>query len=73
MKILKRGVGMVSAAASARSKDAYMSLGRNEPCHCGSGKKKRKRGPDGAFIAGSDFLMDGSVTASYFYGDLAPK
>jgi len=29
-------------------------------------------GPDGAFITGSDFLMDGGVTASYFYGDLAP-
>ena len=29
-------------------------------------------GPDGAFITGSDFLMDGGVTASYWYGDLAP-
>ena len=29
-------------------------------------------GPDGAFITGSDFLMDGGVTASYFFGDLAP-
>ena len=29
-------------------------------------------GSDGAFITGSDFLMDGGVTASYFYGDLAP-
>ncbi len=28
---------------------------------------------DGAFITGSDFLMDGGVTASYFYGELAPK
>lgn len=28
-------------------------------------------GPDGAFITGSDFLMDGGVTASYWYGDLA--
>ena len=27
----------------------------------------------GAFIAGSDFLMDGGVTASYWYGDLSPK
>ena len=27
-------------------------------------------GPDGAFITGSDFLMDGGVTASYFYGEL---
>jgi len=30
-------------------------------------------GADGAFITGSDFLMDGGVTASYFYGELAPK
>jgi NAD(P)-dependent dehydrogenase (short-subunit alcohol dehydrogenase family) len=30
-------------------------------------------GPDGAFITGSDFLMDGGVTASWFYGDLAPQ
>src|SRR5271165_737899 len=30
-------------------------------------------GSDGAFITGSDFLMDGGVTASYWYGDLAPK
>jgi NAD(P)-dependent dehydrogenase (short-subunit alcohol dehydrogenase family) len=29
-------------------------------------------GPDGTFITGSDFLMDGGVTASYFYGELAP-
>jgi hypothetical protein len=28
-------------------------------------------GPDGAFISGSDFLMDGGVTASYFFGELA--
>lgn len=27
----------------------------------------------GAFITGSDFLMDGGVTASYWYGDLSPK
>ena len=26
---------------------------------------------DGAFITGSDFLMDGGVTAAYFYGSLA--
>jgi NAD(P)-dependent dehydrogenase (short-subunit alcohol dehydrogenase family) len=29
-------------------------------------------GPDGAFITGSDFLMDGGVTAAYRFGDLAP-
>ncbi len=30
-------------------------------------------GADGAFITGSDFLMDGGVTASYFFGELAPQ
>jgi NAD(P)-dependent dehydrogenase (short-subunit alcohol dehydrogenase family) len=30
-------------------------------------------GSDGAFITGSDFLMDGGVTASYFFGELAPR
>ena len=29
-------------------------------------------GQEGAFITGSDFLMDGGVTASYWFGDLAP-
>jgi NAD(P)-dependent dehydrogenase (short-subunit alcohol dehydrogenase family) len=30
-------------------------------------------GPEGSFITGSDFLMDGGVTASYWFGELAPK
>ena len=30
-------------------------------------------GPDGGFITGSDFLMDGGVTAAYWYGALAPQ
>ena len=30
-------------------------------------------GADGTFITGSDFLMDGGVTASYRFGELAPK
>jgi NAD(P)-dependent dehydrogenase (short-subunit alcohol dehydrogenase family) len=30
-------------------------------------------GPDGGFITGSDFLMDGGVTACYWYGELAPQ
>lgn len=30
-------------------------------------------GSDGTFITGSDFLMDGGVTAAYWYGELAPK
>lgn len=29
-------------------------------------------GPDGSFITGSDFLMDGGVTAAYRFGALAP-
>jgi hypothetical protein len=29
-------------------------------------------GADGACITGSDFLMDGGVTAEYWYGELAP-
>jgi hypothetical protein len=27
-------------------------------------------GPDGGFIIGSDFLMDGGVTAAYWYGEI---
>jgi NAD(P)-dependent dehydrogenase (short-subunit alcohol dehydrogenase family) len=30
-------------------------------------------GEEGGFITGSDFLMDGGVTAAYWYGELAPK
>lgn len=30
-------------------------------------------GRDGSFITGSDVLMDGGVTAAYWYGELAPK
>lgn len=30
-------------------------------------------GADGAFITGSDILMDGGVTSSYWYGELAPQ
>jgi NAD(P)-dependent dehydrogenase (short-subunit alcohol dehydrogenase family) len=30
-------------------------------------------GADGAFITGSDFLMDGGVTATYWYGEMAPQ
>lgn len=29
--------------------------------------------PMGAFVTGSDFLMDGGATASYFYGPLKPQ
>ena len=30
-------------------------------------------GADGAFITGSDILMDGGVTAAYWFGDLKPQ
>jgi NAD(P)-dependent dehydrogenase (short-subunit alcohol dehydrogenase family) len=30
-------------------------------------------GPDGGFITGADILMDGGVTSSYFFGELAPQ
>jgi NAD(P)-dependent dehydrogenase (short-subunit alcohol dehydrogenase family) len=30
-------------------------------------------GPDGGFFTGSDFLVEGGVTAAYWYGELAPK
>ena len=30
-------------------------------------------GPQGAFITGSDFLIDGGATASYYYGPLQPE
>jgi hypothetical protein len=30
-------------------------------------------GPDGAFINGSDFLLDVGVTASYFSAELAQE
>lgn len=30
-------------------------------------------GPEGTFITGSDVLMDGGVTASFWYGDLKPQ
>jgi len=36
-------------------------------------RKPLLMGPDGGFITGSDSLMDGGVTAAYWYGDLAPK
>jgi hypothetical protein len=29
--------------------------------------------PQGAFITGADFLIDGGATASYFYGLLKPQ
>ena len=43
--------------------------------HSGRGGNRRRapHGPDGAFITGSDFLMDGGVTAAYWFGELATE
>jgi hypothetical protein len=30
-------------------------------------------GPNGGFITGSDFLIDGGVTADYWFGELLPS
>jgi NAD(P)-dependent dehydrogenase (short-subunit alcohol dehydrogenase family) len=51
----------VSAAGRAGTPDEVATLGA------------LLMGPDGAFITGSDFLMDGGVTAAYWFGDLALK
>lgn len=51
----------VSAAGRAGTPDEVATLGA------------LLMGPDGAFITGSDFLMDGGVTAAYWFGELAPK
>jgi hypothetical protein len=54
---------------------------RSDCLHCSSARTPDEvgnvaallMGPDGGFITGSDFLMDGGVTAAYWYGDLAPR
>ncbi|MGA9799335.1 MAG: SDR family oxidoreductase [Terriglobales bacterium] len=56
-----RGMLEVSAAGRAGTPDEVGTVGA------------LLMGPDGAFITGSDFLMDGGVTAAYWFGDLAPK
>ena len=51
----------ISAAGRAGTPDEVGTVGA------------RLMGPDGAFITGSDVLMDGGVTAAYWFGDLAPR
>ena len=51
----------ISAAGRAGTPDEVGALG------------ELLMGPAGAFITGSDFLIDGGVTAAYWYGELAPK
>ena len=43
--------------------------------HPGRGRHRRRipDGAGGAFITGSDILMDGGVTAAYRFGELAPN
>ncbi|NBB93649.1 MAG: SDR family oxidoreductase [Gammaproteobacteria bacterium] len=50
----------VCAAGRAATPDEIASLGA------------LLMGPEGQFISGSDFLMDGGVTAAYWWGALAP-
>jgi NAD(P)-dependent dehydrogenase (short-subunit alcohol dehydrogenase family) len=51
----------ISAAGRAGTPDEVGALG------------ELLMGPAGAFITGSDFLIDGGVTAAYWYGELAPQ
>jgi hypothetical protein len=36
-------------------------------------ERRQVIGPDGGCTTGSDILMDGGVTAAYWYGELAPQ
>jgi hypothetical protein len=60
------------ADAGVRTGGPGRGLGRGTPDEVGA-VGALLMGPDGAFITGSDFLMDGGVTASYWFGELAPK
>jgi NAD(P)-dependent dehydrogenase (short-subunit alcohol dehydrogenase family) len=51
----------LSAAGRARTPDEVGTVGA------------LLMGSDGGFITGSDFLMDGGVTATYWYGELGPQ
>ena len=58
---LNDGEGDLSPAGRAGTPDAVGTVGA------------LLMGTDGGFITGSDFLMDGGVTASYCYGGLVPR
>lgn len=49
------------------------AAGRGGPPDDAATVGARLMDPDGGFITGSDILMDGGVTAAYWYGDLAPE
>jgi NAD(P)-dependent dehydrogenase (short-subunit alcohol dehydrogenase family) len=69
--------GNADAAAEVLSKAGYRRMVELSPAaRAGTPDEIGALGallmnPDGTFITGSDFLMDGGVTASYFYGELA--
>jgi len=52
---------------------ALLALALGEPLTLKLALAALLMGPDGAFITGSDFLIDGGVTASYWFGDLVAK
>jgi hypothetical protein len=62
-----------------RSVDGYRRMIEVSPAGCGGTPDEvgtvgaLLMGPDGAFITGSDFLMDGGATPAYRYEELAPK
>jgi NAD(P)-dependent dehydrogenase (short-subunit alcohol dehydrogenase family) len=67
------GVGKHVLLADMRPENAGSSAGRaGTPDEVGN-VGALLMGPDGGFITGSEILMDGGVTASYWYGELAPK
>src|SRR5689334_8166925 len=62
--------GRVGKDTGARSSSVQLDAGA--PDEVGS-VGALLMGADGGFITGSDFLMDGGVTAAYWYGELAPR
>lgn len=61
-KVIARGGASVVIASQSGHRLAPLTVEQNAAL-----------GPDGGFITGSDFLMDGGVTAAYWYGELAPR
>jgi predicted dinucleotide-binding enzyme len=73
------GAGSIGQAIARRvSSGKHVVLGdQNDENAQAAAEVMRDAGFDvnaeGAFITGGDFIMDGGVTASYFFGELAPK
>ena len=68
----QKRIGWVSGTISA----AGSSVRREPPRRAGTPDEVGAvgallMGADGGFITGSDFLMDGGVTAAYWFGDVA--